>query len=622
MHYVIRHHVREISYDGHPYFVTRLFRSLIEGLRTRYPAHTFDVQVDDTYESCGYGGIHSCMHLSVWHPGTRKYILVSLFDNWRHHFDRSLGWEPDRMVQFFYGGGFDFAEYFQFRQLRHSNPNLVFPEDISSVYRELSYVPFCDGLDADMEDLYLWPKRPPSKMLFRGWLWEPRKLMVGDLQRDDIVIIDTNAGGERLGVVDYLTEMTEYAAVLSLPGGAPLCNRDIEAFAVGVPVIRPYMISNHSDPLLPGVHYICCYHQPHYGDDGYARYLSYRDFQHHLVRTWDRVKDDREFLSFIAANARAWYVRNCTMDQQLARLLEEMDLDALGAAGDVRPRVAICLTGEPRGIETCVDSLYENIVEPLDASIFYSFNRATPDDESKIKLINKKLIFGELKEKADLRKELVPDSLFDKLDEIDFDPSSNWIGTINKQRGGVCYRHLDFRRMAAIVSDCVNQFDYFIVTRSDFRYLFPIFDFSILNEQEIIKHKGADHDAQTGMNWEFIICKSSKVLEFLNSPYLFMNNESLQDLVIKEIRQRPRNNESFQRIISEYYNWNVSEMEINGFISADTLEESTTWGMVQHNDSKQVLFKYSEMTDDAYRNLDKRNRGLRWTSEGRELKLT
>jgi len=288
----------------------------------------------------------------------------------------------------------------------------------------------------------------------------------------------------------------------------------------------------------------------------------------------------------------------------------------------MHPRVAICLTGEPRGIKTCIDSLYENIIQPLNASLFYSFNRATPDDEHKIKLIDKKLIFGELKEKVDLRKELVPDSLFAKFDNIDFYAQSNWIGTINEQTGGVCYRHVDFKRMSGIIFPYLDKFDYFIITRSDFKYLFPIFDFSILKDQEIIKHKGFDHYSHTGMNWEFIICKSNKVLEFLNSPFLFMNDESLQDLMIKEIRQRPRNNESFQRIISEYYKWNVSEMEINGFLSADSSEERTTWGIVQYNENIKNYFKYPEMLRDAYSNLDKINSGLKWKIDRKEINIT
>jgi len=288
----------------------------------------------------------------------------------------------------------------------------------------------------------------------------------------------------------------------------------------------------------------------------------------------------------------------------------------------MKPKVAVCLVGEPRGIKTCVDSLYKNIIEPLNASIFYSFNRATKDDESKIQLINKNVIFGELKEKCDLRKELVPDSLYDKFDEMDFYFQSNWVGTVNGLDGGVCFRHVDFKRMASIISDHLNNFDYFIITRSDFRYLFPIFDFSILKDVDIVKHKGADHYAHTGMNWEFIICHRNKVLEYLNSPYVFMNDEALQDYFLPILRERPRNNESFQRIISDYYKWRVLEMYINGFLSADTDTERTTWGHVQYNESKKVHFKYPEMMDDAYANLERFSSGLEWNIELNEIKIS
>ena len=67
----------------------------------------------------------------------------------------------------------------------------------------------------------------------------------------------------------------------------------------------------------------------------------------------------------------------------------------------MRPRVAVCLVGEPRGIKRCFPSLFKNVIDPLNASVFFSFNRAFNDDEEKIKLINKNLIFGELKEKTD-----------------------------------------------------------------------------------------------------------------------------------------------------------------------------------------------------------------------------
>ena len=288
----------------------------------------------------------------------------------------------------------------------------------------------------------------------------------------------------------------------------------------------------------------------------------------------------------------------------------------------MRPRVAVCLTGELRAINSCVPTLYKNILEPLSAGIFYCFNKHNPEKDDKVNIFNNRLIKGRIYDKPNLRTTLVPDSLYNKLDEQDFYFQSNWLGTVNGCAGGVCYRHWDFKNLAFIIAPYVNDFDYFIITRTDFFYLFPIFDFSILKDQEVIKHKGFDNYSHTGMNWEFIICKSSKVLEFLNSPFLFMNDESLQDLMIKEIRQRFRNNESFQRIISEYYKWNVSEMEINGFLSADSMKESTTWGEIQYSESNKNYFKYPGMVQDAYSNLDKINSGLKWKIDGKEINIT
>jgi hypothetical protein len=287
----------------------------------------------------------------------------------------------------------------------------------------------------------------------------------------------------------------------------------------------------------------------------------------------------------------------------------------------MKPRVALCLVGEPRGIKSCIGSLYEFVVDPLEATIFYSFNRATPQDEEKIALINRNVAFGELKEKPDLRKALVPDSLYNKLQREDFYFQSNWVGTVNGQTGGVCYRHVDFKRMAEIISDKVRDFDYFIVTRTDFRYLFPIFDFSMLKYHDIIKHKGFDNEKKTGMNWEFIIWRAEVVLEYLNSPFTFMNDENLQNLLIGEFNQRPRNNESMQRVIAKFYEWHSAEMEINGFISADSFEEKTTWGHVEQCGRTGLFFKYRDMYCTALENQEKFQANPKWKLENNSITI-
>jgi hypothetical protein len=329
MHYLIRHDVRHITHSGYPHFVSTLLTRLIAALRVRHPGHEFEVGVDPTRQSLGFSGTYSCLHLSIVNPSNGRYILVSLLDHWRHHFQRSLGWQADHMVQFFFPAGFDFADYFAFKREGATNPDLAFPDRIEDVYRGIAYPPYVYGAEAELERLFLAPRRPSPRLLFRGWVWPCRVPMVDGLDCEDIVIVDTNTGGERLEYLDYLTDLGEYTAALSLPGGAPICHRDIEAFAIGVPVIRPYLPCHHPDPLVPGVHYICCYHQPDYSS-GDARFVSSKNFQANLIKTWNTVKNDPDFLAFVAQNARAWYARNCTMDVLVDRLAREINLESLG----------------------------------------------------------------------------------------------------------------------------------------------------------------------------------------------------------------------------------------------------------------------------------------------------
>lgn len=285
----------------------------------------------------------------------------------------------------------------------------------------------------------------------------------------------------------------------------------------------------------------------------------------------------------------------------------------------MRPRVAVCLAGELRAVNSCVPTLYKNLLEPLDAKIFYCFNKHNLEKDQKVNIFNDRLINGRIYEKPDLRKTLVPDSLYNKLDKVDFYPHSNWVGTVNGCAGGVCYRHLDFKNLAFMVAPHVDDFDYFIVTRTDFHYLFPIFDFSILNGQEIIKHSGFDNFENSGMNCEFIICHKTKILEYLNSPFLFMNDESLQDYMISKIRKRFRNAESFQKIICEFYGWNVTEMEINSFLSADSEKERTTWGTVEKEENFEFCYKYRDMMLKAYENYSKYKENKIWKLENNKI---
>lgn len=329
MEYIIRHQKRNVSTGGQEYYVTSLFNILIDELSKHYPQHKFIIQNDTSYEKYGYGSIYSCMSMSILNPKTNNYILISLFDNWKYHFMKHLGWEGKKMKQFFYAGGFNFLDYFNFKLTSKTNSDLEFPDDILSTYNTFFYNPYFNCCYDKMDELYLNRNDKIKKLFFRGWLWDFRKEMIKNINKSDILIIDKNENNQNLTYLNYLTEMSNYLAALSLPGGTEICNRDIECFGIGVPVIRPHLQINYPDPLIPNYHYINCYHSCDYTNNGNPSYISYNDFKENLIYTWDKVKNNQEYLNFISKNAKDWFNRNCLPQSNINIFLDKINLNLL-----------------------------------------------------------------------------------------------------------------------------------------------------------------------------------------------------------------------------------------------------------------------------------------------------
>lgn len=317
--------------DGHRFYVTSFFNQLKNKLIELYPEYTFEVEVDQSYEKYGQGGIFSCMSFSIINPNNNEYILISFFDNYKYHFMKHLGWEPKKMKQFLYSGGFSFIDYFNYSNNISNNPDLEFPENIELVYQPFFYNPYFDCCYDEMTKIY--EKRnninKTNSLFFRGWMWDFRQKMVENIKRDDIIIIDKNINNQNLTYLDYLNEVSSYIASLSLPGGTEVCNRDIECFGIGVPVIRPLLQVNYPDPLIPDYHYINCYHYCDYSNGGHPNYQSYTDFERNLIHTWERVKNNQKYLDFISNNAKKWFDRNCKLPDNLNYVVNQINLNRI-----------------------------------------------------------------------------------------------------------------------------------------------------------------------------------------------------------------------------------------------------------------------------------------------------
>lgn len=331
---IIRHTFRDLGDSNCKYYTTAFFNRIFDEIKNQYPNINFSIDECKEYESMGYGGLCSCMHLSIINPTNKKYILISLFDNWKYHFNQVLGWDPQNMVQFFYAGSFDLLDFYVYKNRVSYNTDFVFPSDIQNIYNQFFYIPCYDCLYNEMTDIFnskidgnisIKPE-----LFFRGYIWDFRKNMIDKIKNyDDIIIIDKNTDNNNLNYKEFITELGSYKASLSLPGGTNICHRDIESFAVGTPVFRPLLTTNYSDPLLPNYHYICFYGMCDYTDEHYPNFLSYTNFQDNLLYWWNTLKNNEEYLRYISINARKWFTNNCKLDTNIRYVLSKLNIEAL-----------------------------------------------------------------------------------------------------------------------------------------------------------------------------------------------------------------------------------------------------------------------------------------------------
>ena len=138
MKIIIRHLFRDIT----NFYVTNFFDALYHKLVNKFPQHSFEIINDKSYEHHGYGSIYSCMNFSIINPESGKYIAISFFDNWKYHFMKHLGWDPSNMVQFFYPAGFNYIDYFSFKNDEKHNPDIVCPTNIKNISYQMIFLKF------------------------------------------------------------------------------------------------------------------------------------------------------------------------------------------------------------------------------------------------------------------------------------------------------------------------------------------------------------------------------------------------------------------------------------------------------------------------------------------------
>lgn len=135
------------------------------------------------------------------------------------------------------------------------------------------------------------------KCFFRGTSLEDRSILK-HIDGNYLQGIGTIGGWE-----PYFNDLINHRVGLSVAGRGEICYRDIEYMAVGVPFIRFEYTSDLNPNLIPNYHYISVNRpkdliKDRMGNEVHARMIVDRFLE---------VKDDKDFLDFIANNAKLYY---------------------------------------------------------------------------------------------------------------------------------------------------------------------------------------------------------------------------------------------------------------------------------------------------------------------------
>jgi len=136
-----------------------------------------------------------------------------------------------------------------------------------------------------------------EKFCFWGTSLEARQI----LTHFDNSLFD---GGRPIGdFYTYAKKLISYKVGLSIAGRGEFCYRDIENFAIGLPILRFEYKNEMVNPLIPNYHYISV-NRP---DDLPIDREGQKHHAEMLEKRFLEVKDDLDFLNFISKNARKYY---------------------------------------------------------------------------------------------------------------------------------------------------------------------------------------------------------------------------------------------------------------------------------------------------------------------------
>lgn len=254
-------------------------------------------------------------------------------------------------------------------------------------------------------------------------------------------------------------------------------------------------------------------------------------------------------------------------------------------------RFAVCLYTELRGVKETVESIYKNVIYVLSADVFICCQKTFDDDAERLKLFDRNVVYKEVYERPD------PLLLMPKIREFPY--GGNW------RYPAAEHFYVNMNKLAQIFKLFSGDYDYFLFMRPDTKVIFPIKKY--FSEDVFYIQEGSEHG---GLNINMLLCPASKVIDYcssfsdcVNEPYSFMTN-NIDHLGLDK---NYLNTERYCRNIFIHKNFQTKSYPCNCFLTAESLNDRTSWSSIQYDKQRGVFFKYQEQVEMAFSNKEKYN---------------
>jgi hypothetical protein len=252
--------------------------------------------------------------------------------------------------------------------------------------------------------------------------------------------------------------------------------------------------------------------------------------------------------------------------------------------------------GQLRAVETIIEQLYKNLLEPLEADLFVMAQKTGTDIDNNINLFKteNKIIY----ESPDVTKQFIN---YDKLLK-----KNNYIN--------IPYLNVydNWYKISETFSDIFEQnYEYIILTRSDFLHLFPFPDIINLYEKEEQLFWCYDGHEWGGVNTTLVCVPSKYIKEYLCSPYNYLQDS--KNVERFNNTSQNLNTELFFKIMFDDKNWKIGKIQPNAFISASNRSEITTWAAVKYSELHKVFYKYDDQLNRAFNSLENYKNNNKWS---------